>query len=624
MIDNLFEIANEIVKQVDIVEVASHYIKVEKCGRNYQALCPFHDDKKLGNFYLNKDKGIFKCFSCGKSGNAITFVQSIEHIPFKEAVLKTAELIGYNNERLNNFVSSKPSISEHDQKLFNCLEEICQFYENSLFFSKDEAAVDALNYLHNRGLDDETIKHFRIGYCQRNGENIVEFLRSKGYSITIISETGIVNINKTPFRDSNAGRISFPIADKDGRVVGFSCRKFREDDTSNAKYINTSATSLFNKGNILYNYNNAINEARKVGYVYLLEGFMDVIACYRVGIKSAIALMGTALTRDNLQHLRFMKSQIRLCLDLDNPGQLNALNISNLFDEANIDYKIVNNDVDFSEKDTDEILKAYGDEKLRSYLGDLKNKGEWLLVYLSKHLNLKTLDGKKKMVNSFIPYLASLANLLDYEYYLNSLSRVSGFDASIIEKAVNKYKGKLDKKDEVAYTNLTTSNSTSKKDNPFTKLKLAEKQIVSYMLENKDAVDKYEIKLGYFVDSNYKEIANLIEEFINRINSANEYNVKNLIVFLDSDECKFLNKDLIRDEIANLALEYNKFPPYSEAHFTDIVNTINEEKENNLAIDTYKLNIKSNKSELEQAKYAKTLLSKRKFLIDENDKKRRN
>ena len=163
MSGNLIDLANDILRNADIVEVISHYIKVEKKGRNYTGLCPFHDDKSLGNFYISKEKGIFKCFSCNAGGNAINFVQKIENLSYKDAVLKTAELIGYQDTRLLNYQTTV-KINPEIKAIQDCLTEINNFYQNSLFFSED--GKDALDYLHHRGLTDDVIRFFFFFYAQ--------------------------------------------------------------------------------------------------------------------------------------------------------------------------------------------------------------------------------------------------------------------------------------------------------------------------------------------------------------------------------------------------------------------------------------------------------------------------
>lgn len=615
---NLIDLANDILRNTDIVEVISHYIKVEKKGRNYSSLCPFHNDQSLGNFYISKEKGIFKCFSCGAGGNAINFVQRIENCTYREAIFKVADLIGYRDTRLLDYCQVE-KVDPETKAIQDCLNEISLFYENSLFMS--ESGKEALEYLHKRGLTDDIIRHFKIGFSQDKGENIIEFLKSKKFSIKTIAETGIIHLENTPYRDLNAGRITFAITDRNNQVVGFSCRKFRENDKSNAKYINTSSTKLFNKGNLLYNYYNALNEAKKVNYVYLLEGFMDVIACYRVGIKSAIGLMGTALSKDNLQSLRYMNCEIRLCLDLDEPGQMNMLKISDILSDANIKYRLVNNNVSFKEKDTDEILKNYGEEKLKEYLSNLLAKGEWLLNYYKKNLNLSTLDGKKKIVSNLLPFLSSLKEDLEIDFYINQLVNLTGYSYETIYNALKKYNKNLDKKDEQALRSFVDFEK-SEAQSVLTRLQLAEKQVLRYMLENKEVVEKYDIKLGYFSTPIYREIANVLTDYIVHLRSEADYNVKNLMAYLSSEDYESKNKDKIISQITDIVLDGYDIPPYSDAQFNDLVETINKERVENQTFDVYK-NSTQNKTESEKAEYAKACFAKIRSLIEEEDKKRR-
>lgn len=620
MIQNLIEIANDILKQSDIIEVVSHFIKVEKAGKNYEALCPFHDDKKLGNFFINKDKGIFKCFACNTGGNAITFVQKILNCSFEEAVIKTAEIIGYEDDRLKN-ATFKKKINPEEEAILNCLKDLSNFYSTSLFLSND--GKDALTYLHDRGLDDDVIKFFNIGYSQSNGKNTIDFLKSKKYSLKTISDTGIMNLNSTPYRDVNAGRISFAIADKNGDIVGFSCRKFRKEDENLSKYINTSSTKLFNKSTILYNLNNAKSESNKVKYVYVLEGFMDVIACYRVGIKSAIGLMGTALTSENVQQLRQLNCEVRVCLDLDDPGQLNMYKIGNMLEEAGIQYRFVNNDVDFKEKDTDEILKIYGEEKLRSYLSNLISFGEWLINYLSKRLNLKLLDGKRKFLNSFIPYLSNVKDEIDFEYYINQLTTLTGFDSNTIMKLLNKYNkahGKSEKIDESMTRFVPKKNQAN---DIISRMQLAEKELLRYMLENKEVVKKFESSLNYFITPEYEQISNLICEYFMCVRDDSQYDVKSILSFLRTDEVNFKNKDKIEENILSLTLDELKIPPYKDEIFKELVDTINSERKTMASLEAYHVSTKS-KTEIEKSEYAAACLNKLKAQISENDKKRRN
>lgn len=619
MIQNLSEIANDLLQHADIVEVASHYVKLERRGRNFVCLCPFHDDKSIGNFSINKEKGVFKCFSCGTAGNAINFVQKIENISFEEAVIKTAELVGYKNEDLERG-ATKRYIDPKKQKLYDCLKDISTFYENSLYLTKD--GENAKQYLSNRGLNEDVAKAFHIGYAQQNGENVVAYLKKKGYSYEEIASTGIITLSRTPYRDVNSNRIAFPIADRNGNVVGFSCRRFAPQDDDKAKYINTSSTQLFNKSTILYNFHQALQECRKTNYIYVLEGFMDVIAAYRVGIKSAVALMGTALTPEHIQLLRYTKAEIRLCLDLDLPGQENMKKIAAMLEKNGVNYKLVSNNVDFKEKDADEILTNHGEAKLRSYLSNLISVGEWLINFYSRNLDLNVLENKKTLIKNLIPYLRSLNSAYDYEYYLNKISSITNFSKELIDENVKKTKEKKVEISEDVTEEEPLNFAKKTKVERMTRLQLAEMQVLQYMLENEEAFEIYKKELGYFVNPTYKVIANLIEEYRQTLPENEHFDVKGMIAYLSGDEFKSPKKAEIIDIVSSAAFDAYQIPSYSDEIFKELIYTINSEKAEADIKRSFE-SIKKENPSGDTASYAKIYLIKKKELLEKKDKKRR-
>jgi DNA primase len=582
------QLTEDILKQVNIVDIISHYTQVQKAGRNYTCLCPFHDDKKLGNFYINPDKQIFKCFSCGKGGNAITFVQYRENISFIEALRKVCDLSGIKDDRLTSNVK-RVEIPTEIKNIYDCLSNINSFYMTSLY--QNINGRKALEYLTQRGLTEEIIKNFNIGYSQSDGKNVVKYLNDKNYSLKTIAETGIVRIDETPLKDLNAGRITFGITNKDNKIVGFSARIFG-DIKSDAKYINTKETKLFNKSDILYNYYSALNESRRVGYVYVLEGFMDVIACYRVGIKSAVGLMGTAFTKQQLQMLRFMRCEIRLCLDLDTPGQDNMSKIIEVLDEKGIKYRLVNNNSGFHGKDSDEILKNDGEKGLLSFLDNLISKGEWLINYYAKSFDLSSLDGRKKMLKAFIPVISQTNSRLDREDYINRISKLTNFSIKTILDMVNNMQTNIEKNDNEDFAKWYNSNKFESKK--LDRLQFAERQMMRYILENKEAYDQYTEKLGYFTNKDYRQIIDAIDEYVNTdvINQSN-YSLTNIITSLTSNEnLEQKTKEKIIDDITTVALDKSRYcPPYNEKSFVNLVETINNERELKRSKEAYENSI---------------------------------
>lgn len=571
MIDNsLHQLALDVLSNADIVEVISSRIKVIKAGRGYKAVCPFHDDKNP-SLMISQEKQIFKCFVCGASGNAISFIQKFDKVSFFEAMKEVAKISGYNDDRLEKQVVQKSNVSPELKEVYDCLTAINNFYMTSLFQS--DFGRKGLDYLHERGLDDETLRYFNVGYSLDDGNNIINYLKANKFSIKTIERTGIghINISNMSIKDNNAGRVIFPLISKDGQILGFSARRINNNDDS-AKYINTESTVAFNKGMILYNLHNAKNAIKETKYVYLLEGFMDVIALYRANIKSAIALMGTALTKDQIRELKYLNCEVRICLDLDSAGQNNTHSIINKLEEAGIEYKIVNNQVDFKEKDSDEILTKHGVDALKKYLFNLVDSGEWLLNYYSKSLNLNNSNDKKKLVKLIMPYVAKLNSKFDVETFINKISYVTGFSKPLLYEYLDKYKKSIEIDDnELFVQNIINSNKK------ITKLDLAQFKIVKYMLENTEAIQKVNEYSLYFPTLKYRDIANMLYEYINSIPIENKnISVEDVMNFV-SLNMNLESKDKIINDISDIALNDEiRIPPYSADELSKSIENLNK------------------------------------------------
>jgi DNA primase len=611
MSDNRYQLFDDVLKQVDIVEIASHYIKLQKKGRNYVALCPFHDDKHLGNFYVNQEKQIFKCFACGKSGNAISFVQDIENCSYLRALKKVCDIAGIHDERIDMTLKVTP-ISKEIQDIYSCLSDIDNFYSSSLFQS--EGGGEALKYLHARGLSEDMIRRFHIGYSQENGENIIKFLIDKGYSLKTIDATGIARLDDDPMRDVSAGRITFAISDAENRVIGFSARIFG-NLKSDSKYVNTRETKLFVKSKVIYNYANALKEAKRVGYVYLLEGFMDVIACDRVGIKSAICLMGTALTKEHIQLLRYLNVEVRLCLDLDDPGQSNMLKITSLFDEAKLPYVLVDNSQKVDGKDTDEILKNSGDDALRDFLARTVSPLEWILNYFTVKSDLTSIKGRREFVARLVPYLAKVEDSLEYKEYLRIASERSGFLKDDIDSLVDKERAKFAKSKP---TSSYLFNPNYKFD-VISPLQRKERQLIFYILKNKVALEEFIALKGHFLNSDYNKIYSIVTCYLDDLGKDRSYDLASLVNYIEVDErlSKIEGKKELIDEMDDL---YNNekyvYADYSKDAFDDILlNHAKEATKENLRAEYS--NAKSDKDKLEALK--KEAIEKSRMLCEEGD-----
>ncbi len=362
-------ITEDILKHADIVKVIGSYLNLVKQGKNYKAVCPFHDDTNP-SLTISPEKQFFKCFVCGTGGNAFNFVQKFEHVSFPEAVRKVADIIGYHPEGLEA-ISKPVKVDEKKEALLKCLHDLNLYYQFALNTPDGKEGVE---YFDSRNLDASLRNKYKLGYAPKDGKATIDFLLKKGHSIVTIEQTGVMRmISNTNYRDMNEGRVTFPICDIDGNVIGFSARRIKNDDS--AKYMNTPETYLFHKTNNLYNIHIAKDACKLKGYIYVCEGFMDVFALGKIGIDAAVAIMGTALTNEHIQILRSLNVEIRLCLDGDLPGQSAMIKIARVLAKNGIKFRVVDNQG--SSKDPDEILNQDGKEALEEYLNKLVDHNDF-------------------------------------------------------------------------------------------------------------------------------------------------------------------------------------------------------------------------------------------------------
>lgn len=549
----------DVLAHADIVDIISRFIDVKQKGKSFVALCPFHDDT-TPSMQISKEKGIFKCFVCGTGGSAIKFVQEYKHISFFDALKEVAELCGYHDERLE--IKTKQVVKDPEKdNLIACIDDLTTYYQYALSTSEGQIGY---KYFINRGINDELQKTFKLGYAFNDGKATINYLQNKGHSLKSCELIGVATGTSTIYSDKNAGRIIFPLCDQNGQVVGYSARRIKDDGT--AKYINSPETKLFHKSSILYNYHIAKEEAKRVGYVYVLEGFMDVFALAKVGIKSAVATMGTALTDEHKNLLRLLGCQIRFCLDGDNAGQVAQMRIIESMKGTNIPYVFVNNTN--NTKDPDEILNEDGEEVLKQRLNNLISPLDFILNFYRDTKPLITIEDRKKLVSYFLPILNEISSQLELEDYLRKLVKVTNFDIESIRKLLKSTKNKT--KDE----RKTIMSSFHPERKAVKRLINAEKDILYHMFKDEMAIEFYENKVESFYDSIYRKIADYVVEYYQNTKSID------LIGLIASIESKELSDgDELINEIALISDEENHISEINESYLEDILNTINKEKE---------------------------------------------
>ena len=511
---------NKIRSNADIVRVVSSYLPLQQKGRNYVAVCPFHNDSNP-SLTVSQEKQIYKCFSCNASGNVFTFVQEYEKIGFLEAVRKVCEL---TNQRVEGFekVIKKNEVPKEKQVLYNLLNDLGNFYSYNL---KNSSNKEAYEYIKNRGLEDKYLDEYRVGYAPYESDKTIKFLKAKGYSNDDILNSGVgIEANGTIY-DRYNGRLVFPLFDTYNRIIGFSARKL-PSSKDEAKYVNTTETPLFHKSNVLYNYYQAEKISRKIGFCYVLEGFMDVLALVRSGIPNAIAIMGTALTNEHIEMLKKLNCEIRLCFDNDRAGQEATLKNLALLKRTQLKVRVVN--ALNQNKDPDEILKTQGEEELKKFLNNLISPCEFNINFYSKFYNLNNYEDQKVFLEK------SLRSIIDYKvdnfdayYLLDKIQSKTLFNKSFIENEYERLKLNFNNRNN-AVQNVTITQQKRIID----KYEEAEKRLIIYMLNDNKIIDKYNMKLGKIRNDAYRKIVACIVRYYadyDKVSYADIFNDPSLV-----------------------------------------------------------------------------------------------
>ncbi len=348
---------DEVIKKTDIVDLVSQFITLEKYGSGFRGLCPFHPDHSP-SFSVSPDKKIAKCMVCGEGGNPITFLRKIKNISFNEALKELADKAGITVDGL--YINKKTDNFSH---LYEIMETSKKFYIHNLLNTK--SGLEAIEYLHKRGIDDETIKRFEIGLSLNTNNSLYQVLKEKNYNELDMMHLGLIKQNDNDFYDLFRGRIMFPIKDEFGHTIAYSARIFNTNDKNQAKYVNSPETEIFKKHLTLYNLSDAILSIRKMHRVILHEGQMDVIASVRSGNLETVCSMGTALTKEQVRIIKKYTNNVLLCYDGDKAGIDAMLKAIKLFETVDLKVKLV---ILPDKEDPDSYVLKYGSTKFNEFI----------------------------------------------------------------------------------------------------------------------------------------------------------------------------------------------------------------------------------------------------------------
>ncbi len=515
------KLIDEINEKTAIVDLVSEFVTLSKRGKNFMGLCPFHQEK-TPSFSVSPEKNIAKCMSCGEGGSPINFYKKIKNISFEESAAMLAERAGIKIK------TAKKQVDPFE-KSYALMREVANFYQFNLLNS--EKGQEALNYLLQRQMTDESIKHFKLGYAPSYGQTLYLVLKDKGFAVSDMISLGVVKqADDGSYYDLFSERVIFPITNPKGDVVGLSGRTLNPKDP--VKYINSPETPIFKKGQLLYHFYEALSDIRKSKQIILYEGFFDVISSYQADIKQGVATMGTALTKEQAKLIKSVTDSIIIAYDGDQAGIKAADHAIPILEKERLKVEVLT----IPEKmDPDDFIKSYGPERYDQLFGEY-TKDAYLFRYdmykLGKNLqNANDVKEYKKRVLTMLSHADQSIKAL----YIQKLAHDLGMNPADLDTSLPK----PPREKQVVLPKLEQKLMKSKYVN-------AERYLIFSMLRSKEEAFHIQslLKQTDFADHIAATIRLKIEHFYE---DSDELDINTFLDTLSSDQRTYMENDLLKD-----------------------------------------------------------------------------
>ena len=420
-------VIEDIKSRLNIVDVAQGYLKLEKAGGNFKACCPFHHER-TPSFFISPSRQTYHCFGCNKGGDVISFVEEIEGLDFQGALKLLADRAGVTLTR------ERAGAKDERDAIFSALELTTKFYEAVL-----PKFPEAVSYLTGRGLTEETVKSFRVGFAPDEWRSLGDFLAKKGVSENVMEKAGLIVRSPKGFYDRFRGRVMFPITDSSGRVIAFSGRILKEEAgktlgaSASAKYVNSPETEVFHKSRALFGFSQARDAIRSEDSCVLVEGQMDLILSHQAGVKNAVASSGTALTSEHLEMIKRFTKNIVLAFDADDAGISAAHRAVELALSQDMSVRIARlpkgmDPADVARKDPSQWVDA------------VKNAKQVIDLYLEllPSLHKENSELRAKVTEVIVPFVALLKSPIDQGHYVGEIAKLLGIKEEPVWDEVKK------------------------------------------------------------------------------------------------------------------------------------------------------------------------------------------
>lgn len=493
------ELVEEIREKNDIVEVIGTYVKLQRKGSSYFGLCPFHNEKSA-SFSVSPEKQMYYCFGCGAGGNVFTFIMEYENYSFPEAMKYLADRAGV---KLPEQEYSEQEKRQQDRRMQ--ILELNKMAANYFYYQlRTENGAQAMRYLKNRQLDDETIKSFGLGFANKYSNDLCQYLKQKGIKDELLKESGLVNIDeKRGMYDKFWNRVIFPIQDVNNRVIGFGGRVMGD---GKPKYLNSPETLVFDKSRNLYGLNIARTTRKK--YLLVCEGYMDVISMHQAGFKNAVASLGTALTEKHAALLKRYTDEVILTYDSDDAGVRAALRAIPLVKQAGLRARVLHLD---PYKDPDEFIKALGAEKFQERIDQAQNSFLFEVSVLEKDYDMKDPEGKTSFFRAVSEKLIEFDQELERENYIQAIAEKYQISFEQLRKMVNRTAMYAIGKEMPRYAPAQRERKAKEKDDG---MRQSQRIMLTWLIEKKGLYEKIKdyLSAGDFTEDLYHQAAELLFE----------------------------------------------------------------------------------------------------------------
>jgi DNA primase len=508
------ELLDDILNKIDIVEVISGYIPLKRAGRNFRALCPFHQEK-TPSFMVSPDRQIYHCFGCNSGGNSFNFLMKYERLEFPEAVEILAKKAGV---RLPDNKQDFQTTSVN-QQIYKIMDLAAAFYQSTL---SSASGAQAKNYLFKRDIKEEAIKLFRLGFATDKWESLINYLRAKNASLSLMEKAGLVITKQGGgYYDRFRNRVIFPILDIKSRTIGFGGRLLpglagsKDDDL--AKYINSPETPIYIKGRNLYNLNNAKDAIRESDFVVIVEGYLDCILPFQEGLQNIVASLGTALTYEQVRLLKRYTHNAVMVYDADAAGEMATLRSLDIFVEEGVTVRVAALPAGF---DPDLFVRKNGIESFKKLIQSSQNLFDYKLNILKSRYNHHQIEGRALIAQEMLVTIKKFNNAILKSDYIRKLSE----ELDIKEEALVLELGKI-KDYRPPGTGLAETQKKPVRINP------TEKLLIKLMVEEADILNKLKdcLEPADFQDERTAKIVSIMFDLLSQGKAINPSNLINYL-----------------------------------------------------------------------------------------------